>query len=576
MFVPMRNYGKFGFIDDTPASMLPIGAWNQVRNVRFKGNYIEKCLEPDLVSDTETSNFPAGAMWAQQFYDGNIVRIVVATRASLWLSSSDTSSWVDVTREGSGYLTPEDGYWQSFAWGLTCVFNNGTDAPQVFDPVTDKFIDMPNWGIITSDTGTENFDTQARARFIVPYKSFLVACNVTESIGAQNDSFQPNTVWWSDGFQSPDLWEDQGNVWDYNSTTNLAGKNQIGLEAGPIQWAATLGEGLIIYNSSAATQMLFTGGGFVMDFRRLFDYGCVGLYGAAEFLNQHYVVGSDVMYIHDGNTVKQVSEDRVRNWFYRNVKNLESSVRVITDYTNREVIVQYDALPDVLSRDISIPESVRLGLVYNYDDDNYTVIDAAVDRDNGPSLDRVVCMVYGLDLDEFTELGPTWDDQTLRWDEFGDARWGQLQGGATSQTVRISMFWLTATGLYRANKLSTPAPNKRFIVTKSNMDLDEINPQLTTNLWKHIRQIYPHIVGLGLLRVRLGWSPNLETAPAWGEWKDYRMLTENAAPEDGPLSDVKIDCRTTGRYLAIEWDFAEVRAMRFTGIDIDVLPVYGR
>lgn len=577
MFVPMRNYGKFGFVSDTPASMLPIGAWSMVRNVRFTGNYIERRLEPDMLDEVDGGAplvnpraYPGGVMWGQQFYDGTIVRLVVATATELWMINSDATQWVNVTRASGNYTTPADGFWTSFAWGNTVVFNNGTDIPQVYHPGQAKFIDIPRWGLITADDGTPDYDTQARARILVPYKSFIVACNFTETL---QSGFleQQNTVWWSDGFQTPNLYDDLGyNPWDYNASTNLSGKNPIGLEDGPIQWAATLGEGLMIYNSSSTTQMLFSGGGFVMDFRRLFDYGCVGIYGAAEFLNYHYVVGPDVQFVHDGNTVKQVAEDRVRDWFYRNVRNLESTVRVSTDYTNREVIVQFDVTPDENISNASDPH--RLGLVYNYDDDNYSVIDAAVDR--GAGLDSVNCMVYGLDIGRVSEVGQDWDASTLSWDSNGALRWDQLQGGAASQSVRVSMFWITPNGLYRANQLSTASPNKQYYVRKTNMDLDELNPALTTNLWKHLRQVYPHIIGKGMMRARFGWSPNLEIYPTWGPWSDFRLLDE-----DLPLtqqSDVKIDCRTTGRYLAVEYNFNDIKAMKFSGADMDVMPVYGR
>lgn len=580
MFVPMRNYGKFGFISDTPASMLPVGAWNFARNVRFKGNYIERCLEPDTLDqldslDPQSPNardYPAEVMWGQQFYDGQIVRFVVATRTDLYIVNSEQSEWIKVTRASGTYNTPEGGYWQSFSWGNTVVFNNGVDIPQVYDADANIFIDLPKWGIITKEDGTPDYDTRARARWIVPYKSFLVAGNIIESLDSFDDSPQPNAVWWSNGYQSPDLWKDQGNAWDYNtSENNLSGKNLIGLEDGPLQWAAGLGEGLILYNSSSAHQMLFTGGPFVMDFRRLFDYGCVGLYGASEFLNFHLVVGPDVLYVHDGNTIKQVAEDKVRDWFYRNVRNLESTVRTVTDYSNREVVIAFDMNPDEFLP--ATPDPARVSLVYNYDDDNWTVIDASVQR--GGVLYSTVCMVYGLDLGRVTEVGQTWDQSNLEWDEYGEVTWNTLQGGAASQAVKVSMFWITASGLYRANTLSTPATLKSYLVRKTNMDLDEINPQLTTNLWKHLRQVYPHIVGDGRMYFRSGWSANLESGPIWGEKKEYWMTIEDT-PQRQQEPSVKIDCRTTGRYLAIEFEFSGVRAMRFTGADFDVLPVYGR
>jgi len=577
MFVPMRNYGKFGFINDTPASMLPIGAWNRARNVRFKGNYIERVLEPETIDEVPSvdpaGGFPENVLWGQQFYNGSQVKIAIATATDLYVISDDRTTWDVATRDSGPYNVPdENGYWQSFAWANTVVFNNGVDIPQVWNPDTGLFVDLPRWGLITDDDGTEDFDTEARCRVMVPYKSYLVAINIVQQALPEGERVQPNTVWWSDSLTTPNLWEDLGyNPWDYASPEVLANKNLVGLEDGPLQWAATLGEGLMLYCSSSTTQMLFMGGGAVMDFRRLFEYGCAGIYGASEFKNYHLVVASDVIYIQDGNSVTQIAEDRVRDWFYRNVKNIENTCRTVTDYSAREVIIQFDASPDEFMS--NAPDPARLGLVYNYEDDNFSVIDAMVDRDQ---LYRVNCMVYGLDLNEAGEVGDIWDNATLEWDQYGDIRWDQLQGGVTTPAVKVSMFWIADSGIYRANQLSTAAPNKTYMVRKTNMDLDEMNPQLTTNLWKHLRQVYPHIIGKGLMLARFGWSPNLEQEPTWGAWHEYNLRDEDADPDNTVPADVKIDTRTTGRYMAIEFNFDGIYDMRFSGADADVLPVYGR
>jgi hypothetical protein len=567
MFVPMRQYGKYGFVSDSPASTLPIGAWSGARNVKFRGGYIERVYEPTRIDQEPApgqQSIPTGAMWAQQFFDSQVVRFIVATRTGLYLSGVDgPTTWLDVTRSSGPYTTPavvDGGYWQSFAWGSTVVFNNGVDIPQVFDPVGNRFVDLPKFGIITTDDGTPDHDTNLRCRALIPYKAFLVALNCYED-GVD----RPNTVWWSDTYTTPNLWEDPGyNPWDYNSATNNGGQNQVGLEDGPLQWGATLGEGLMVYATTSCTQMLFVGGPNVMDFRRLFEYGCAGIYCATEFMNAHYVVSGDVMYVHDGNSVKQIAEDRVRDWFYRNVRNLERSCRTVTDYTQREVIIYFDT---VNSDGVTNPPSPhRLALVYNYEDDNYTVLDAVVD--GGGGLFAVNCMLPGLDLGLFTEVGQTWDLQVGTWNTQEEKRWGQLQGDSGSRAINVVIYWLSDTGLYKAYDNSVPNNNKSYMVRITNVDLDELDPKLTTNLWKHIRQVYPHIIGEGTMRARFGWSPNLAFEPTWGEWIDYILK--------GDGTNVKLDCRTTGRYLAIEYDFRLVNAMRFSGADFDVLPVYGR
>ena len=44
-FIPMRNFGGPGVIQDTPSEALPIGTWSDALNVRFVGGHITKMLE---------------------------------------------------------------------------------------------------------------------------------------------------------------------------------------------------------------------------------------------------------------------------------------------------------------------------------------------------------------------------------------------------------------------------------------------------------------------------------------------------------------------------------------------------
>ena len=565
--VPLRNMGGVGFVIDTPPGSTPPQAWSLVRNVVFKGPYISRRKEPEPV---EPPLPISDAIWADQFFDGTIVRAVVASRSNIYLLSADGGNWADVTRESGPYTTPVDGYWQSFRWGNTVVFNNGVDIPQVYDPTTAKFIDMPRWGLVSDQNGDPGFDTGLRCRVLVPYRNFLVAlnCEWSDPLGEQYLEDR-NRVWWSDPFETPKLWEVPSNYpWDYSDPTTLSGQNLVGMESGPLQWAEPLGGDLVIYNSLASTRMQLVGNvdsPFI--FEDLLPYGCVGVYGAVEFNNQHYVVSADSHYIHDGNTVVQIAEDRVRDWFFDAVKNLDSTVRLMVDTASREVMIQFDAKPDPTLLPPGHPDPTRLALVYNYEDNNYSVIDAFADENGVAGL--VKCMVAGLDLQRSSLIGGVWDDAVGVWDEQAQS-WNSLAGSTTASTVRTSTFWLTPGALYRADTLGSTTPLKSYLVQKLNMNLDELFQEATSNFWLHISQMYPHMRGVGTMRVRAGWSPDLESNPTWGPYKDY-FLGDAITP-----ADYKIDFRQTGRYLALEMRFDEITDMKLSGADVDLKLTYGR
>lgn len=567
--VPLRGMGKVGFIADIPQGDTPPQAWGLVRNVRFEGPYISKRLEPFPIEPP----LPASdIIWGDQFFDGTIVRFVAASRTKLYLLSADGANWVDVTRASGDYTTPADGYWQSFPWGNTVVFNNGVDIPQVYSFTTGTFVDLPRWGIVSDQNGNNDpgFDTGLRARVLVPTRNFLVAFNLTWSDPfAENFFDDTNRVWWSDAYKTPKLWEDPGYLtWDYSDPTTLAGQNLVGLEDGPLQWAAQLGSDLVLYTSTSAHNMQLIGdvdSPFV--FLRLFNYGCIGLYGAVEYNNRHYVVSENSHYVHDGSTVVQIADDRVQNWFYAAVKNLEGSVRLVNDTIEHEILIQFDAKPDLTLLPGGAPDPTRLALVYNYKDDNYSVIDMMAEK-NG-ALVRVECAIVGLDLQRSTPIGGTWDDAVGVWDDQSET-WQSLSGAATSDTVRTSTFWLTNDTAYRANQSAQSSPLKSYLVRKQNMNLDELFAEATSNFWLHISQMYPHMVGEGIMRVRAGWSPDLETPPVWGPYKEYN-LGDAFTP-----ADYKIDFRQTGRYLALEMRFEDISVMRLSGADTDLKITYGR
>jgi hypothetical protein len=312
----MRNFGKHGVVADTVGEALPIGVWSDARNIRFSGVEMEKMYEP-----TEVVELPDGevGLHLQGFSDGRSSYLCAASEGKLWFLRSDYPGHAEWVLAGSGYRT--DGQWQSFSWGTTCIFNNGRDKPQIFDNGQLQFVDLPNWGVIsTAEDLTFNEepskDTNARCKVLLPYKNFLVALGITES-----GRFQPNTVWWSDATALAGLDDslDGGGPpsWDYESPATLSAKSEVGAGSGHLNWGAELNEQLILYTDNSATAMMLVGGPLVMDFRRMFNKGCAGLYLAAEYNNQHFVVSGDQLYVHDGSTVQLIARDRVEDEFFR-------------------------------------------------------------------------------------------------------------------------------------------------------------------------------------------------------------------------------------------------------------------
>ena len=273
--IPLRNFGTHGVVHDSQDQAMPVGTWSDARNIRFTGLSFEKMLEPtlEMAWDYATNGDPE---WFQGWSDGTSTYFALATATKLWFwqsSEAGSGTGVDATRASGDYLP---GQWQSFAWGDTVVFNNGKNAPQIFNVGTLQFDDLPEWGLIsTAEDITNNADpsrdTVARCTCLLPYKNYLVALGVTE-----NGTYQPNTVWWSGPTSLVGLDSSSGGgppSWDYESPGSLSGKAEVGVGDGALTWGAVLNESLICYTDSSATAMTFVGGSFVMSFRRLFNKG---------------------------------------------------------------------------------------------------------------------------------------------------------------------------------------------------------------------------------------------------------------------------------------------------------------
>ena len=328
MFVPLPNFGKFGVVSDTLNSALPIGTWTDANNMRFSGIQMEKMLESTQNSALlDADGVVVGYMrWAQGWSDGRSTYLAVATNDRLWFlvrHAADAAGYLeDATRPGGVYSA--QGEWDSFAWGNTCIFNNGIDPPQIYNADTGYFEDLPNWGLISSaddiSAGAEpSIDTNASCRMLRPYKNYLAAIGITES-----GVYQPNAVWWSDAttlatYRSNTIDGGGPPSWDYESPATLSGKSEQGAGSGKLVCLAELGEAMVLYTESASFFMQFTRGSLVMGFRRVFGKGAAGLHCVAEFNNRHFVVGKDQVYVHDGSLPSLIAKDRVETEFYTRI-----------------------------------------------------------------------------------------------------------------------------------------------------------------------------------------------------------------------------------------------------------------
>lgn len=263
--------------------------------------------------------------------------------------------------------------------------------------------------------------------------------------------------------------------------------------------------------------------------------------------------------------------------------NSYSTVYCVIGDDNDNVYVASDT---VLAISLSAESTAtRHALVFNYDDNNFTWKDPLVEIGNdvdGYKLYDIAYETYG-----FT---PGWQE---RWEDYKD---GALKGqtwadnkAATPQTAWSDTFskgeskelmQVSNGTLYAADKVGNRKNSlKRYYVERTQMDLDDLVPEWTTNKVKQIKQFNFHMqsdqrfIPYGepnSVDFFVGWSTNLMDDPAWKSPVTID-LKDNA--NGGAY---KVDYRTSGRYLSMAYDLTNSVDLAFTGGDIDANQVAGR
>jgi hypothetical protein len=229
MFIQSGPMGQLGLITDPPEHTLPIGAWSRVANVKFDDGFVARAKEPLFIPDTELA-VPDTALWVDQWIDSTGPQVVYGTIDRLYKWNVGLETWEDYSQGGIAYT--QGTYWQSFAWGTSVVFNNGVNKPQILYEGAFTFVDLPNWGIISSNPAepTQDVDTLALCAVLRPYRNFLVAIDITE--GLSNSEYN-NRVWWSSpATETNSALPGDNPSWDYADLSTLSGFNTVAAEDG--------------------------------------------------------------------------------------------------------------------------------------------------------------------------------------------------------------------------------------------------------------------------------------------------------------------------------------------------------
>ena len=579
MIIPHINLGQIGVVGDQNGQALPVNAWTDSLNVRFTPLGLEKIAESTLRIQ-ENTNFQ---IFTTKLREG---KVYIFAGSHDGLHMYDGNEW---------YFTPaeisDDALWQYTHWGDTVIFNCPEYAPFMFDwdTVEDPenaqntfFIPLPKWGMISTEwdltTGADpSFDTEARCERLIAYKSQLVAVGIKhkEPLDADIDPENPgddppdyekselkdksNVVWVSNTTSDPTYKVPEGAPgggadagltgltaggppsWDYISPATLSVQQVVGAADGRYIAAEQLNEAIIIYTATAAHALIFTGGQYVVQTRRLFMRGAAGPQCVVEFGNNHFVIDGDQLYIHDGSTATRIGQDMFDVEFFKRAVNLRSAT-LCHDPENREIWIYFDT------------NYGRKSCIYSYATGTFGW------GDGEAKGEPIIYSSRGY----LPQTGAQWGDMTQPWHELRKPEDPSAEdfwswGVQNTYTLKPKVLALTSFGIHQ--KEAFFANNRECWVERTAIDLDDAG----INGWviKHLKQYHMQLAGEGRVGIRTGWA---ESALASPEWEKPTWLDENG---DGSY---QADMRTTGRYLSLRFEFKEMGQFRWANgyMDIEV------
>lgn len=521
--IPIRNVGQYGIIVDSPADTLPLNAWSDGRNVRMKDGVVEKFLGHDGFAGTTPIQpyhlIPTKQASAFYWLYMGLTKVYVYDGSSHYNLTRQTAS-IDVDYTGSA-----DDQWTGGVLGGIPILNNGVDTPQMWNPV---------------DTGQRlqalsNWPSTYLCSTMRPFRQFLVAGNINKA-----GTIFPTMVKWSHPAAA-------GTVpasWDETDTTKDAGEYELKETDGPIVDMCPLRDANIIYKTDAIWGMQFIGGTNIFRFYPITrGTGIISKNSVLEVSpGQHAVFGMDDIFVHNGQTLQGLLDDRMRRFVFSEMDD--------TNY-RRSFIGHNPNFSEVL---FCFPERgtdlCTLAVVWNYKNNALGIRE----------LQNIAHMSFG-EVEEPND-DDIWDSDEEEWDldeEVWDAGLfaAMRTRVAMAGTLGNSLDVMDFTNQFSSANMTAYIERKGIgFPVKADGPPDYTNRKFVTRIW-------PRLEGTagGVVNVYVGTHDNVDDDPTYGTAKTFIIGTSEF-----------IDCQVSGRLHALKFESTTDVHWRLHGYDAEVRP----
>lgn len=305
-----------GVVNDVSPYLVPEDKWTNVLNYRFNDGVAEK-IEGDDVIHTGT------AETEHIIFNGDHDN-------PIWIFAGSTFG----TIKGTDFVTNKNlevvplptvgGSFDSCLFNQNVVLNNTIDAPKYWD------------GDYATPTGflpVPSFPASTTCKAIRPYRSFLVAMNITDTTATPNA--QPTRLIWSNSSDSGAMPAD----WNIADPSSLAGDAYLTDSRGEVIDGLALRDLFVIYKKHSTYIMRLIGGQSVMRLDKIqFNSGILTKNCVTEFEGKHFVVAENDIIVFDGQHIKSIADNVVRKQIFDNINVASVSKCHVAQYAARNEI----------------------------------------------------------------------------------------------------------------------------------------------------------------------------------------------------------------------------------------------
>lgn len=303
--IPIDNVGAAGLIRDIWAPDTPPEAWSDMRNARMGPFGAEKFLGQRAA----VAAFTVQPYWLAYYQKPGLTGYWVCLGEEKIYIREAIASYAETnaTRQSAGvdvnYAATATKKWSADNFGGLLIANNGVDVPQFWTgDAADNFADLTNWpaGYVAGN--------------LRPFGRYLVALNLKVS-----GTPKPQLVKWS----HPADYANVPSSWDYTDPSVDAGEYPLMDARGALVDQCTLREVNVLYTTEQAWAMRWIGGNDIFGFKpAVLTQGALAQHCVARFKKTgefQLVLGSDDIYIFNGQTAESILEPKLRRWFFSQI-----------------------------------------------------------------------------------------------------------------------------------------------------------------------------------------------------------------------------------------------------------------